>query len=300
MDKLNYDEFEIIVDFEKNSEQPSKIFKAIYELIDSLYSLDMNLVGSFSTNIDPKIVLEDIQTGSIKTVLKNTLKSIDDEALKELSLKKIVGSFLVKSKYKILKLLEDKDEISDIGQVKEIETEIQKIAEETNVNKIPMYIPISSEKLLNNISLINQATANLSPNESVTYVSEEGEVYINNKLNISSERIEELLTREIIEQKSEMLLKIKKPDYLGNSMWDMYHEDKFIQVKINDLTWLDKFQSRQFDVRPGDCIRGIVKIILKFGHNNTVIAEHYSIEKVLEIKHKRNSDNYKLFDDYDK
>ncbi len=39
--------------------------------------------------------------------------------------------------------------------------------------------------------------------------------------------------------------RIKKPEYLGNSMWDVSYNSKIIQVKMMDLEWLYEFQNRK-------------------------------------------------------
>jgi hypothetical protein len=279
----NFDEFEIYLDFKKNSNKPSHVFKAMSGIIDSFYSLDKDLIESFSVNIEPDLILEDIQTGSLRSILRTALISIDDEALKNLNWKKAIGSYLVKTKYLILNYLKDTEEIKDIKQVQELENLIQVAAENNGVDKIPIYTPISPKKLLNNISKINKASSNLSSEEKVRYISQYGKVDINKDFNITTGDIEELLTRDVVEKETDMTLMVKKPDYLGISKWDMYLEDHIVQVKVLDMEWLENFQSRKLNVRPGDSIEARVKITRKYGYNNNIISENYSIIKVYKI-----------------
>ncbi len=75
------------------------------------------------------------------------------------------------------------------------------------------------------------------------------------------EDIEALAIARTIEQPSaEMILAVKKPDYLGTSKWDLRHGKRTIQAKIEDEDWLRRFQNRQEDVRPGDALRCNVSI----------------------------------------
>ena len=48
-------------------------------------------------------ILEDLRKGSIKGWFKNVLEKIPDEGLKDLNWKKVVGHYLVKGKYLIIK-----------------------------------------------------------------------------------------------------------------------------------------------------------------------------------------------------
>ena len=95
--------------------------------------------------------------------------------------------------------------------------------------------------------------------------------------------IEDLITKETIETDSQMILKIKKPDYLGNTMWDFKHGTRLIQGKILDIDWLKKFQEKEVDIRPGDSLRAIVRTIVKYGHDLEVVGYHYDVTKVIEV-----------------
>ena len=63
-------DFCITIDFKKESEAPSRIFRSLSHLIDSFHSFDLDLLQSIDAKIEPIILLEDIETGSIKTWLK--------------------------------------------------------------------------------------------------------------------------------------------------------------------------------------------------------------------------------------
>jgi hypothetical protein len=91
------------------------------------------------------------------------------------------------------------------------------------------------------------------------------------------------MTKETIESSAEMILKVKKPDYLGDSMWDFKHEKKTIPAKIEHADWLLRFQRREVDVRPGDSVRAVVGFTTKYDDRYNVIAIRYSILEIIEI-----------------
>lgn len=277
------DEYILKIDFERKTEHPQRIFKAMSDMIDALYSVDKNLSNSFSMKIDLKLVLQDIETGSIKAKIRTFISSIDDEAIKDLSIRKAIGSFLVKGKHKLIKVLEDKKEIKNIDDIRYLEEELNSLAQETGVQKLPMYCPMSIHSLLKDMSKFYGATSILMPKDSVSFISSEGEQLISQGVNLSNAHIEELLTKELIKSDSEMIFRVKKPDYLGQSMWDVQYKGKTIQVKIADYDWLEKFQNRIIDVRPGDSLRAIVSIEVRYGYDNSVITEQYTVNKVLDV-----------------
>ena len=51
------------------------------------------------------MVLEEIETGSIKIWLGNQLNRVDDDALKKLDWKPLVGKYLVRAKYVFYKVV---------------------------------------------------------------------------------------------------------------------------------------------------------------------------------------------------
>ncbi|MDP8228611.1 MAG: hypothetical protein P9M15_04075 [Candidatus Electryoneaceae bacterium] len=88
---------------------------------------------------------------------------------------------------------------------------------------------------------------------------------------------------ETLSSSSIMILKVKKPDYLGESQWEFRHGRSKMDVKILDTDWLMDFQSRKFDIRPGDSLRGEVRTELKYGYDQELIGTNHYLDKVIEI-----------------
>lgn len=150
-------------------------------------------------------------------------------------------------------------------------------AEETNVNAIPAYAPLSLPEVVISINSLSTALAPLVSGDTARFLTHDAEANFNLMLAVTPESMERLLTKEIISNEAVMILKVKRPDYLGEAMWDFRHESKQIQAKILDSEWLTKFQSRGIDVRPGDAIRATVRIEVEYGYDGEVVATHYSV-----------------------
>jgi len=274
-------DFCIEIDFEKGSESPSRVFRTMTELIETFQQIDRDLILSINEKIEPVVIIEDIETGSLRTWLANKIRDIDDEALKNMDWKIIVGEYLVQGKYYILDFMKDKAEITSRSQVEKLENDLFGLAERTDVNKIPYYSPIQSQKLLSNIDKVTSALSHLSKKDKAIYKSPEVEdITMNAEFKIIPEKVEELLTEETMVSSAAMILKIKKPDYLGESQWEFRHENKPISAKILDTEWLKGFQAREHDVRPGDSLRVDIETIVKYGYDHEVVGIHRNILRV--------------------
>ncbi len=264
------------------------------EFIEAFHELDKCLAKSFSIDIQPVLVLQDIESGSIRTRLSSVLKLIDDEALKDLDWKKQVGKYLVKAKHKVIKFLDQQTEINSLEPVRNLEEELFELAKETDIQHIPMYTTVPTQKLLESIAYISRAPYSLSDKDHVSFISEEGEDVIRRGPYITSQTVEELLTKEILNKQMELVLLVKKPDYLGNSMWDVQYSGRTIQTKILDIDWLERFHNREIGLSPGDSLRALIHLEIKIGENKIVIGEHYTVLKVFEVIKQINAEQMKF------
>ena len=82
-----------------------------------------------------------------------------------------------------------------------------------------------------------------------------------------------------------MFLKIKKPDYLGASQWDVRHDGRTIQVSIVDHQWLRDFQNRRVVIHPGDSIEADIEWVVNYGYDGEVVSSHYTVHRVIGVRH---------------
>src|SRR5436190_1853519 len=115
--------YHLDIDYEKGSEHPERIFHSMAHLVEAFQRIDLHLAGSISTGIEPVILLEEIEAGSLRTWLATAIRSVDDDALKKLDWKQLVGTYLVRGKARMLKFLEGKHEITDAAEVEVLEAE---------------------------------------------------------------------------------------------------------------------------------------------------------------------------------
>ena len=289
-------DFAIYIDFQKDAANPQRIFQTADALIRAFQKLDKSLCSTIDSRISPIMMLEEVETGSLKIWLKNALEAADDQALKELDWKPLVGKYLVKAKYLIIDFLNKGQKNENKEGLLELSKKIKEIAQETDVRHLPDYRAPNILELSESIREISAAKVFLDKQDKLQYIGDyRGEKYINFDLSIewTPEDFEDLLTSEVVEYPElTMILAVKKPDYLANSSWELRHGKKKITAKIEDENWLKEFQDGKKDVRPGDALRCKVKQTISYGFDNELIAEKYSITKVEEIL----EDKYKQMD----
>lgn len=287
-------DFAFYIDFKKGEGSPSRVFSATSEFIRACERLDRELVRAVDSNIETVMVLEDIEAASLKTWLRNVLVAADDEAIKTLDWKPLVGKYLVRAKYAVLRWIDNDTMPRDLPA---LAREIQQIAAETDVRHLPDYAAPPPEVLLTAIGDFQGVKDKLAPGDRASVISDEGELEINLSVRISVDDIEAMAVREtVISPPTSLILAVKKPDYLGDSMWELRLGRKTISAKISDRDWLRRFQGRQEDVRPGDSLRCTVVIEYLYGHDNELIAERYTITEVLGVMRDRFRQG-DLFDD---
>lgn len=271
------------VSFEPGTPDPTRVFRAMSQLITALGHLDAALAASVGAQIKPTVLLEDVDKGSLRAWLRDALEGLDDGDVRDLNWRRMVGGFLVKGKRAVVRALSDRQTISDRNDMRQLQADVMRVADETGVSTLPTYSAITPDRLLKAASEVSQAVNQLDSRDTASFVSDEGEVPINPAFRISTEAVENLLTRETIPSEGEMILKVKKPDYLGYSMWEFRHDLHPVAAKISDLEWLRQFQARAFDVRPGDSLRAIVRTEVRYGYQSEVVAVHHDILRVIEI-----------------
>lgn len=290
-------DFAIYVDFDRDSPRPQRIFQAIDGLITAFERLDKTLAGSIDSSIETVLVLEDIEAGSLKVWLRNKLMQTDDQALHHIDWKPLVGKYLVAAKYAFIQWVNDEEKRGHPGSLAELRQSFLTLAQQTDIKRIPSYGVPSAADVLASTDDLSKALSKLSPNDKAQFISDEGSADFDLRLDWGGLELVSLSVRETITLPlSQMILAVRRPDYLGDAQWEFRLGKKTVRAKITDGPWLRKFQTREIDVRPGDALRCNVRHEMQYGYDNELISESFSIEEIVEVLENR----YKqqdLFDD---
>lgn len=274
-------DFALVIDFKKGEGSPTRVFAAVSDLIEAFQAIDQVLVQSVDSSISPVMMLEDVEVGSLKVWLRNALRSTDDQALKSLDWRPAVGKYLVRAKYLIMTWIDDDKAPRSLPDLRR---DLQNLAKETDVRRMPDYAPPDPSGLIEAALKIQDGKDRLLPEDRAYLETDDKTIEIDISVRLDPDEVTDLATKETITMPaSPMILAVKKPDYLGDSKWEFRHGKRAIAAKIEDAEFLADFQGRKRDVRPGDALRCNVSVEMKYGFDNELISETYKIVEVIEI-----------------
>ncbi len=277
--------FELKLEFNKDTQDPSRLFRSFADLIDSIYQLDTTLAKTINTSVTSKIFLNDIEKGSLIGKLWNHLVINEDNKIDENNLTEDkINTFLDKSRSKSIEFIESgKSEVEDL---KKLAIQIDNLANENGLKNTFNYAEPNILDLAKNLNEINESVSKLNEDEKFVIKNSQDEIEEiskgTGKINI--EDVEKALTTEEIKSESIVYYKIKRPDFLGDSQWEFKHGNKSLKVKILHEKWLDDFQKGLVIVVPGDSLKVKIKQNFNYNKNGYLISEKTEIIEVIEIK----------------
>jgi len=273
----------ITISFEPGVAHPQRIFKAAADFIESLQALDVTLVAAIDSKIQPVFLLERIEDGSVKIWVKQILKAIPDDSIRSLDWKKAVGSYLVDAKHFVLRHLDDTKSLGTANEFHALTARIHDAAAKSGALRYPAYKQIPSADMAKSMARICDAVAPLQAGERVTISNDDGDSGIDATAHVSQDQIDSLLTNNVIHNSAEQILMVRKPDFLGTSMWEFRHGKKTFTAKMADESWLAQFQRGELDVRPGHALRVTMDEETLYGEDGDVIRADRTITKVLSV-----------------
>lgn len=275
-------EFELYVRFERQSQTPQRVFRAIADLVTAFSKFDELLAQSILPELHAELLLDDVEAGSIRSKLAVLLRGIPDEAIRDFDWKKLVGPFFLKAKYSLLKLLEGKASFTDAQEIENLRVALESLAPTELLN--PLMVPghISSLRLVGLMEDIVRAAALLRPGDYADFRSPVGNARINPNFDTSSLRA--LLATSTETSENEYLVKIKRPDFMGEAMWELVLRSHTISAKMADTAWLEAFHQGLVDVRPHDYLSVRLRTDTTFQGSFGNPLLHYTVVKVLGVK----------------
>ncbi|BDD09350.1 hypothetical protein FUAX_17820 [Fulvitalea axinellae] len=218
MVEIIQDKLDIRLDFDPDVEDPSRLFRAFAEIIDSVNSLDLQIARSIDPNVENKLFLKDIEKGSLIAKLEKwiTLDPSNELKITPLPESNDVREYLNESRQVSLKSLNSDSQ--DLESLERLTAKIDDIAKSKNIDKYFNYKKVEVLPVAENLNKISHASNKLADKETFDIISNHDSTELNNtspKINI--EDIKTALTSEVIENTTTEVYKIKKPDFLGES-----------------------------------------------------------------------------------
>jgi len=270
------------IDYKETKGSASRAFEIAADLIKSLEDMDSVLSQSIHSKIETSLVLEDLQKSSLKIFLKNALKELPDDALKELNAKKVVGHFLVKAKYAAIKWLDSPDD--EQHKISDLTEEIARLAKETDVRHLPDYPPPNPIRLAQSLDRLQETKSKFDQGESLVITLGEDEYEVNlDRHWLPSENLEAIEEESSLSNEHDLFLIIRKPDFFGNTKWAFKHGKIALSLYIEDEKWLEDFRKGRFPIKPGDALRVRVRVEHSYDSKGNLINSNEVITKVFDV-----------------
>ncbi|PSL16852.1 hypothetical protein CLV44_101252 [Marinobacterium halophilum] len=262
----------IKIDFERNSQNPQRVFNSMSHIISSVEEFHSCLLNSVSAETKSKFILSDINEGSIKSWL---CPEIEGDVTEEK--KRRLTSFLTYCTDLVISFISDKDTIESLEVFAQLEDDIATAAEEFDVEEFPNVFSLDRYRLLKGYTELSQSTSDLNSVDEVYLYSQGTTKKINKNFHLTKEAVEAILIEKVVNNTKTETLVIKKADFIGKSMWDFLRKKSTISARITHQEWLDKFHSRTEIVAPGDGLLCDLVTKAYFDRSNNLIDTKYEV-----------------------
>lgn len=280
-------DFGLSFDIGPHTERPADALLSASQLIRALERVDINLAQTIDLNLAPRLELQELEVGSLWAWFRTVYCSIPDEVLASGEFKRVIGHFLVKAKTALLRYQESHTTITRIGDIDDLRQEINESKDEVDrMRELPVSSPVPVAIIVIALQEISIATKPMPSGQGVGYITPTAEVQLNKNFVLTEEKVQELLTAEKKIQLAPLSLIVKKPDYLGTSMWDVIVQGKMAKARIADTKWIEGFHKRNFALYPGDALRGDVRVECFYDEDGKPFNAKYTVERVHEIENR--------------
>ena len=275
--------YSVRLTFEPGVRDPSRLFFAFGNTIESLRKIDTLISNTMGARIRVVQTMESLELGSIFTRLKESIE-YDDELESDPPEPEAANRYLELGKKEMIRSIRDQGEISDIEQIRAISKGLKQVADETGVSKRFNYSPPPDTHVAEVAEEVVRAAESLEGSEETSYVTEShAEEPLPRHGTVEIERIEASRVDRTLVNERRMILKIKKPDFLGQSKWELKHGRHTIPARIDDEDWLSQFHGKNAIVSPGDSLDVEVRVAEEYDRNGNLLKEEYTILNVYDI-----------------
>jgi len=276
-------EFGITIDFERGTSDPVAVFTAMTKLLSGFKNVDKLILGATDPDLEPIMVLEDVEAASITSWVRNKVEAIDDMALKEFDIKQQVGKYAVKAKYRILRYLDQRVDHEEGARLEALREDLYKLATENpTARTLPLPNRIPLEDLAKPLDEIQDAKKLMGQNDRIIFKTE----HDSHELDIGSTKKPSKYVDSVAKDshgEMEMIITIRRPDMLGNAQWEFRHGNDPFYANIEDDEWLESLHKGSVSITSGTGIECSVSYTYEYDDKGSLISKHHSVSKVHRV-----------------
>lgn len=272
------------IDYSSAPGSAARVFEIAAELIRALEDVDSILGKSIDSSLETALIIEDLQKSSIRVFLKNIIRHVDDDALKNLDWKPLVGSFLVKGKYAVLRWLDQDADENSVPRLQDLTEELGKLAKRTDVRHLPDYPPPNPTRLVQSLDRLQAVKRRFRDDEDLTITLGKDEYQVNlGAIWSPTDLVKDTQGPKEIVNENETFLLIHKIDLLGGTKWHFKLGKSSLIAPIEDKAWKSDYSSRKVSILPGDVLHVRLRIEQSFSERGELLETRHRIVRVLGV-----------------
>lgn len=280
----------IKVDYDSTRDNLSDSLKSLGKIVEGHKRLsDILIKATGEQGISSTFIkMQNIEAGSIKLYIKRMFKKDNGEAVEN----ECLDMFSKKTTATIIKYMNTKKSIrkEDIPALRE---EIIENYQNSNGKNI---LPIADEEIIDCARAL-QTPDELGEKQNVTttFLGKDYTYAPDFKVNENEIKEDYVVTEDSLD--NSILIKIKKPDYIGNSQWTVIYQDKTVEARILDEDWLNRFQNGKLLYKDCPLPQNTIKVTADISiekKNNIEQKVFLTIKKIKEVIKNNNKQNILL------
>lgn len=280
---LETDQFELNLLY-NDKKSPIEAFGELKEVFRAFAEIDKVYASNIDNSLTLSYSLENIEIGSVRTRIAQIIKEIPDEAIRDFEWKKLVGHFLLKLKYLILRKLEKNNGLASKEQIDNLNEEIENEKKVLFKDHPIILTEVNIYLLISVIEPLVNVTSKLKDGERFQYQSQYGSAQIDNTISINKAKMLWEIGDRTFSNDTLAILKIKKIDMLSNDpIWNFKHNNKSLLAKIIDTEWLDKYHNRELNLLPEDALKVTMRTTYINNKDGKIIKPSYEVVKVIGV-----------------
>ncbi len=288
----------IKIDFDRGDSDPVQVFNAMTEMLRAFRTFDELLFNAIDPQLQPIMVLEDVEAASMTSWIKTKIEKIDDDALKDFSIRKQIGSYAVKAKYRILRYLDEREKEEERQRLAQLQDDLYRLARENALGHFPLPDRIPLKQLAVPMDQFQAAKSLLSQNDAVTVKSDVGDHNVD--LSVTKRPGSFVADTGDVRPSTgtmEMTLLVRKPDMLGKSLWEFRHGKTTIFAHVEDEDWMQRFRNGLENLVPGASMVCTVRYEYEYDKTGALLSAKHDIVKVHRVVPPGIGKQTGLFDD---
>lgn len=281
------------IDFNEGEGSAARPFQIAADLIRALEDLDATFAKSVDSRIETTLIVEDLQKSSVKVFLRNVLKRVDDDGLKSLDWKPMVGQYLVKAKYAAIRWLDQ-----DQPKLQDLTDEIAQLAHETEIHHLHAPAPPNATRLVQALDKMQSVKSSFQAGEGLTITLGPNDYSVDiSNIWVPSEIVDVAPGEMELSAEQQTILVVRKPDMLGTTAWQFRLGKKNLTLQIADERWLSQYHAREILILSGDALQVSLKTVSKFSATGELIETKQTITKVIRVIQKGDDKQPDLLDE---